>query len=261
MTQEVSGLPQTTLLEAIQSGQIQDPGVLYWNEWEKWRSHGGGLRPTMAADGKTTDNAFESQLWKNTMTSLHGAEWRTALVERDVPPQGSAPRPEPAAPASAEGSAPVAGAPSGAPDAAPADPALQAAAFQTPRRADGERPVKDSPGSNADGRVSPGSGVKTPSSWRSDNPGTPTGIRDKVLTEFDPYKESVDKYINRTTRQAVFLANMGEPLDAGVLDVCHYIAGFTNRLHEEARDDEVRKLRIVSRELGFEMLDIDNSTQ
>ena len=85
--QEVSGHPDLTLLEAIQSGVVSDPGLLGWNEWERWRVQevDGGLRPTMLVDGVATDNRFESTLWRSTMEALHGSDWRMALADRDVP--------------------------------------------------------------------------------------------------------------------------------------------------------------------------------
>ena len=96
--QEVSGYPELRLLDAIQNGTVPEPGLLHWNEWEKWRSTV-GLRPTVKNDGVTTDNRYEAELWKSTMVALYGEQWRTALLDRDLPTLGSGPSLVPTGPA------------------------------------------------------------------------------------------------------------------------------------------------------------------
>ena len=85
-TQEVTQ-SDLTLAEAIELEEVPRPQLMGWNAWMSWRKHI-GKRPTVAADGGTTHNRLESQLWRATMERLYGEEWLEDLNE-----QGGGPDP------------------------------------------------------------------------------------------------------------------------------------------------------------------------
>ena len=85
-TQEVTQ-SDLTLAEAIELEEVPRPQLMGWNAWMSWRKHI-GKRPTVAADGGTTHNRLESQLWRATMENLYGEEWLEDLNE-----QGGGPDP------------------------------------------------------------------------------------------------------------------------------------------------------------------------
>ena len=68
-----SALP---LVEAINRGEIEPPErPLAWQEWTTWRAAAGARpRQTSACSQK------ESRLWKTTMSSLFGEDWRAELA-------------------------------------------------------------------------------------------------------------------------------------------------------------------------------------
>ncbi len=236
MTQ-VSGSTRS-LLEAIRAGEVPQPALIAWNAWQVWRRDV-GQRPRVAVDGETTSTAQESALWKAVMLELYGPEWAIELVstevvrEEDPPTQPSAPSHEPAAGA-------------GSPRALE-PPLLQ---------------QEVSPGSGAGpGAASPGSGHRTPQSWTSRSPGTPTRLTSTILKSYRPDVEPLEKYNDRVIRQATALATLGEPLAEGVLEGLLAKATYELRLYEEAKDDPDRQVRILKREYAFELLDVDGTVE
>ena len=152
-SQEVSG-STITLKQAIDAGEIEVPGLLEWNAWQKWRRDV-GKRPTQRVDGRTTSNTEEAALWKATMQDRHGSDWSMQLMTQVAETQTGL-----------EAEADVAQAstvPSGGPAAAdvlpPQEPPAPGAQPSTPRAGRTEA----SPGS-ANGPVvrSPGSGAQSP---------------------------------------------------------------------------------------------------
>ena len=73
MSGRVSG-SDSTLLAAIQSGEVARPPLLKWNEWQQWRRDV-GRRPTTAVDGFTTTTTQESAFHKMVMLEVHVEDW------------------------------------------------------------------------------------------------------------------------------------------------------------------------------------------
>ena len=83
---QVSGHHGKTLLDAIREGLLDQPPLMGWNAWQRWRSTA-GLRPTTRVDGpgNFTSTAQELQLWKAVMAELYGTEWPLQLAQGDEP--------------------------------------------------------------------------------------------------------------------------------------------------------------------------------
>ena len=85
---QVSGHHGKTLLDAIREGIVENPPLMGWNAWQRWRSTV-GLRPTTRVDGQgnSTSSAQELQFWKAAMTELYGQDWtyQLALAQADEP--------------------------------------------------------------------------------------------------------------------------------------------------------------------------------
>jgi hypothetical protein len=84
MTSRQISRSDRNLLDAIRNGEIQQPSLMHWNDWQRWRKYV-GMRPTVAVDGSNTSTAQESALWKSTMLELYGTEWAIDLAShKDV---------------------------------------------------------------------------------------------------------------------------------------------------------------------------------
>ena len=81
MAQQVSGSDKT-LLEAIRDGDVPEPALMRWNEWQAWRSSA-GRRPRQATDGYSVSQAQESAIWKSVMLELYGTEWSVQLASME----------------------------------------------------------------------------------------------------------------------------------------------------------------------------------
>ena len=224
MTQQVSG-SEKTLLVAIRDGEIERPVLMRWNAWQQWRS-GAGMRPTLARDAVATTNTEESALWKAVMCEFYGTEWSLTLAAAEDEAETVAP----AAAASAETQQPT------EPSLEPAGGAGQL----TPRPAPS---IERSPGSGEvrTGAAGPGSGRGTPDpSWSSQDPGTPTRLNTAIVKPFAPATEVLERYLERTKKQAKALSALGEPLGDGVLEALLAKATYENKIHEEAMGDALR---------------------
>ena len=69
---EGSGL---TLWDAIQQGEIEEPPLMTWNEFQRWRASAGRRPPMRSADhprGRT--NVLESALHRSIMAAVYGEQ-------------------------------------------------------------------------------------------------------------------------------------------------------------------------------------------
>jgi hypothetical protein len=80
--QEVSESTKS-LRNAIEDTDVETPPLMSFNRWQTWRSTI-GKRPTMLLDGAITSNRFEADLWRSTMSHVHGETWHTELTLRQV---------------------------------------------------------------------------------------------------------------------------------------------------------------------------------
>jgi hypothetical protein len=80
-----------------------------------------------------------------------------------------------------------------------------------------------------------------------------------IVKPFAPATEVLERYTERTKKQAKALAALGEPLGDGVLEALLAKATYENKIHEEAMGDALRQLRLLKREYAFELADIDGS--
>ena len=208
MAQQVAG-SAATLREEIAAGRIATPPLLSWNEWQVWRS-GEGRRPLESRDGYSTSNGQESALWRAVMLELHGDDWSTRLVMRDVEearenPQGSEPSVPPAAPAE-EPASPQPVRPTGG--VTDTSPGSGTGVPGTPTGA-------AAAGAASAAVESPGSGRGSPGSWTSQSPGTPTSLTGHIMRPFNPARESLEAYGSRIVRQAHALDQLGNPCRKG----------------------------------------------
>ena len=234
-SREVSGTDEL-LSHLIDSGEIEQPELMTFNQWQTWRA-GPGRRPNKRVDGASSLQATESALWRATMAANHGDDWITDIAAREAAPDASEDEEEEH-------------------PAEPLEPALQA------------RPAGEvlHPGSAAARASSPGSGVVTPprregsrtmpgtpNSWRSNEPGTPGGLTRMVHRMFDPEKESLQVHENRLRRQALALETIGVPMPASALDVLLIKA----RIISEAPTGTSDRLKLFKREFAIGLLDDD----
>ncbi len=245
-TRQVTGNDKE-LRQAIQDGDFPKPPLMSWNPWQKWRRDVGG-RPSSSVDGGTTTNPTESALWKSVMLEHYGPEWAVMAASADVTEE------EPPEVLMTAGTAP-ASVTSLEPSAAASNPVTAATAvggMSTPRRAQ-----EISPGSGqAGGTASPGSGIRSPASWTSRSPGTPTALRQRIFKDYSPATELLETYVARIQRQAAALSSLGEPLEDGHLEIVLAKANYELRLFEDAPGYEARQTRILTREFVFELLEI-----
>ena len=181
LAQQVSGSDKTVLV-AIRDGDLPRPPLVDWNNWQIWRRDY-GRRPTSAADGYVTTTGLETNIWRAVMEELYGQHWMDYLLRGEDPPSVAAGLPQqPSEP----GSGPVAGA------GGPHTPSRRPAIVADP--GSGELPT---------GAAAPGTGAASPApSWTSQNPGTPGSLNRRILADYDPEKEVLERYQARVQRQA-----------------------------------------------------------
>ena len=250
-SQEVSG-STLTLKQAIDAGEIEVPGLLEWNAWQKWRRDV-GKRPTQRVDGRTTSNTEEAALWKATMQDRHGSDWSMQLMTQVAETQTGLGAEADVAQASSV--------PSGGPAAAdvlpPQEPPALGAQPSTPRAGRTEA----SPGSGNGPVVrSPGSGAQSPvSSVDSRQPGTPGSLNAKLQIPFDPAKEPIERYLERTQRIVTALSSLGKPVAEGVVDGLQAEAEVLLSIYESAPNDRDAQNERLKEEFAFQFLDIDGT--
>ena len=228
MANQISGSDKT-ILNAINDGDIQRPALMSWNAWQQWRARGGGLRPTLERDGYSTTNTQEVAWYKEAMAELHGANWAVDLITAEAEAERAA----------AATGARASGLPSGS------------AAELPPTTSPRPTTQEVSPASGDIG--SPGSGG-TPS-WKSSSPGTPGTLTAHIKAEFNPARESVEKYLGRLERQVQVLSNIGDPVDDTEIAVVRAKAQWILSAYEGAAGDEQKTTRILKREYAFLTLD------
>ena len=216
---------------------MEPPPLLEWNKWQKWRRDV-GERPPLRVDGSTTSNIEEAAVWKRTMEDRHGSHWATPLMTQVA---------ETEAPVETEGAVQSSTVPSVGPAGASAPQA-------PPPPTETERPVTPrarltqiSPGSGDAPVVgSPGSGAQSPApSWTSGSPGTPGSMMNRLGAPYDPKKEPMERYLERTGRIVAALASLGRPCDDGVLELLHAEAAVTLNIFEAAPDSvELQNVRL-----------------
>ena len=86
-SREVSGTDEL-LSHMIDAGEIEQPDLMTFNQWQTWRS-GPGRRPNKRVDGASSLQASESALWRATMAANYGDEWVTDLAVKEVGPDVS----------------------------------------------------------------------------------------------------------------------------------------------------------------------------
>ena len=242
---EVSGSTQT-LKQAIDAGEIEAPGLLEWNAWQKWRRDV-GKRPSQRVDGRTTSNTEEAALWKATMEDRYGSDWSMQLMTQVAETQTGLGAEADVAQASTV--------PSGGPAAADVLPP-QEAQVSTPRAR-----TEASPGSgNGPVVKSPGSGAQSPvSSVDSRQPGTPGSLNAKLLIPYDPAKEPIERYLERTSRIAAALNSLGNPIADGVVENLQAEAEVLLSIYESAPNDRDAQNERLKEEFAFQFLDIDGT--
>ena len=237
-TQEVTQ-SDLTLAEAIELEEVPRPQLMGWNAWMSWRKHI-GKRPTVAADGGTTHNRLESQLWRATMESLYGEEWLEDLNE-----QGGGPDPFVfARPSAARRSA---AALRDGRDTPPSVGAPANAAVTTP---DPRSPVSRSPPANG----SPGSGQAD--SWDSQSPGTPGGLGERAGRPYDPFRETYEAYESRLKRQAEILDASGFSIPPE--EISHRLgkAKFHAQAVEVSQGDQQKIIKELRKEFAVAILEM-----
>ena len=165
-----------TLEQCIAQNIIEKPDLMEFNDWQKWRRVS-GTRPRVKEDGRSTTSAQEAALWKATMLRMYGDSWNIQLALERHALEESSRRAEAEETERSEqrGVAPPAG-------------SVGALAV--------DRPSSPGSGHEAYSAPGPGSGSQSPS-WHSFDPGSPNTLTAKVLKDYDPAKESLEKNENR----------------------------------------------------------------
>ena len=177
---EVSGSDKS-LAEIISVGEVPKPDVMDFNTWQVWRRDI-GLRPqTTRKDPATTTPKQEAELWRATMQTLYGADWRIRLEEAQLAAAEAEDQP-PASAASASGG-PAAAVPAAAGVATEA--AQPAAAVSAAAR------VLQGASGGAD---------------------SPRELRKALLSEFNAAEESAEGYRQRMTLVGEQLESLGAPM-------------------------------------------------
>ena len=99
---------ELTLIESVQQGIVEEPPLMAWNAWQRWRS-GAGRRPPTPREPEQRP-AFvrrEAALWRQLMEAVHGVNWRDALDQQETEEAARAPVVEPVAAEGALVPAPV----------------------------------------------------------------------------------------------------------------------------------------------------------
>ena len=150
----------------------------------------------------TTSAAQEAALWRSVMTELYGSDWTEQLINPSVVDE------EPVTgtdavqdgelvsqPASSSSGADVAQRPTTMP--APQTPPRTA---RVTLLSPGSGDVYPVPELTARTRAaSPGSGVVSTGSWDSGSPGTLSGLTARIFRGFDPFRETLERYVGRVT--------------------------------------------------------------
>ena len=245
MANEVSQ-SELTLLKAIEQGVVEKPKLMKWNAFQVWRKKS---RPSVDVDKISTTTLQEAALWKLVMLELYGESWALdlAAAEEEIPTtQSSEPIQVPAADAGAEAAA-------------------EAAAPVTPRKSmqgpqPGSTPVAE-PGGGSPGGLSglrsPGSGLGTPLGGVLVKKVTSPG---RGLKRYQPGAESLEDYIAKVTQQASVMEAIGSPLTGGELDALLCMAGYEQRLFDDAPNHQDEQVKILKRELASELFEVDGST-
>ena len=169
LPREITGLPPTKniasfkhvsetsqfLLDSIRVGEVPSPDLMDWNTWQKWRRL--LVKRHTRQDGEaTTTTAQESTLWRAVMNQVHTGDSAATLI---------------LAAAATEEDAEAEAAQSGA------TLSTDAPSTSAPPLTATAPPTDVSPGSRHPNAVNPGSGARSPVSWTSKSPGTPTGFK------------------------------------------------------------------------------------
>ena len=204
---------------------------MLWNEWQAWR-RSEGLRPTKELDGVTTIARQESALWRRTMETLYGPDWRRLYDDREAAiADGENPPPVPLKDREVREPPPSdlrTGTVPGDAGAAPTDGQQQA--VTEPPTASGENlPVPVTPRARSPRESYTSSRLGSPQAedmeslgWRSSEPGTPGNLSARILRPFDPARDTLDEYCNRLDKQVEALAGLaatgvGQEVDSSVI--------------------------------------------
>ena len=233
---EVAG-SEESLLVLIDRGEVPTPALMTFNGWQKWRRDV-GRRPTVRKDGIGTTPKVEAGLWRSNMNHVHGSDWLEELYGSEDDGEEEEMEEDP----KVGGELVVLARPAGEllhpGSAAPRAPSPGSGVVTPPAR-----------GAGSGSRSLPG----TPSSWRSNDPGTPGGLSRLITRSFDPEKESLQYFENRLRRQALALETIGEPMPAASIDMLLVKA----RLMSEAPSDREDRLKLLKREYAIGLLEDD----
>ena len=239
---QVNGVPGKTLLDCIREGVVEAPRLMRWNAWQTWRSEA-GLRPTVRQDGpgNFTTAAQELAFWKAAMAELYGDEWPLLLAQGEEPEDEEDLQDDDAPVLSGQSAA-------GPLSVSPAPGADGHARVWRSRSPENRQSEKGDEVERNEARASASSALP-PASSTSLNP------RPRMageLTRYDPEKEPLEFYQARTRRQSAALAQIGEPLPDGALDVALSLSSYEAELDQVARDDPDKQIRMLKREFALE---------
>ena len=196
--------------DAVANGLIPAPHLMGWNTWQQWRK-GAGRRPTKAVDGFSTETLSETELWRASMVTYHGAYWRSDLQALEQQAQKRS---------GVEGR-------SSAAAAGPDHPARRDEEFK-PAETARQLPFESPASVPLDRELSPGSGVEASGSPSPPGPGaivrrsspaaseTSSHVSGRTAalrlgTYFDPAKRSLRDYLAEITKMNEKMKKMPEP--------------------------------------------------
>ena len=80
----------------------------------------------------------------------------------------------------------------------------------------------------------------------------------RLEVAYDPGKEPIERYLDRTARIAAALASLGKPSEEGVLELLHAEAAVMLNIFEAAPDDVDLQNARLQEELVIQFLEIDS---
>merc|ERR1711923_256767 len=71
------------------------------------------------------------------------------------------------------------------------------------------------------------------------------------LSRYDPVNEPLESYQSRIRRQSAALAQIGDPVPDGALDLALQLSSMQAELYQRAWDDRDRQVRMLKREFAL----------
>ena len=174
---DIQGNPETSLRAEIDAGRIGKPELMGFNDFQKWRK-AVGKRPLKRTDGNSTSSKYEAKLWSDIMALYYGQSWSADLAAQNAVPD---------------------------PEELPDAPVT--AAIHTPPPREAGSPTQRTPvGFGHLGVASPAPSL---GSWRSSNPGTPGTLKRRMMTDYDPTRQTMPDYQTKLRKQQEVAEVMG----------------------------------------------------